>query len=68
MKNLNIVAPWHTKEAWNLVIHCVSAGFRYDQAKELLNEIDYRLEEDQYNKINDLFDIAVDLDIGARSR
>lgn len=66
MKLLNIVNPSATHDGWSMLIHCISAGFKYDQASIALEGLDYYVPEDLYNCITNAFLITLDLDIGSR--
>lgn len=66
MKLLNVVNPSATYDGWSMLIHCISAGFKYHEASSILEESDYYVPEDLYNCITNAFTITLDLDIGSR--
>lgn len=66
MKIINFVNPSQTKEAYELLVHCVFAGFKYEQTERTLQEIDYYIPEDQFKAFEEVCNIMLEMDIGDR--
>lgn len=66
LKHINVVAPWHNKEAWSLLIHLISCGLGHTQIKDEMVKAGYYVPEDLIECFDKLFDITMDLDIGSR--
>ena len=69
MNILNCINPSETtanKKAWDALVHCITCGFQYNQVKQQLLEQKFYVPEDQFNAIECMINIQMDLDIGSR--
>ena len=66
MKIINFINPSQTKEAYDLLIHCIFSRFKYRQTYETLTKIDYYIPEDQFKSFENVCNIMLEMDIGDR--
>lgn len=66
MRTLNVVNPAQQASDWELVMHLVSMNMSYEQAKEWFVGVGLYVPKDQFDIMQGMFDIALELDIGNR--
>ena len=63
MESVNLIGKC---KGYDMLVHCWSCGFEYEQTKEWLMDLGYYLPEDQHDLVGKALDIMADLDIGSR--
>lgn len=66
LKQINVVAPWNDKEGWYSLMNCIASGFIAEQTKVEMEKQGYYVPEDMIKLMDNLFDISMSMEIGAR--
>lgn len=66
MKIINFVNPTQDKEAYDLLVECIFAGFGLQQTYQNLREIGYFVPQDQCKAFEDVCNIMIEMDLGDR--